>query len=124
MSQISLYLDEDTQEQSLILALRNSGIDVLTTSEANNISCTDEEQLIWATEKGRVIYSCNRRDFSQLHSMFLAQERNHVGIILVQQQRYSVGEQLRGIQRLIATKSAEEMINQLVFVGAYIRTEE
>ncbi len=47
MSQIRLYLDEDIQEQSLVLALRNSDIDVITTLEANRLSCPDEEQLIW-----------------------------------------------------------------------------
>ena len=29
MSKIRLYLDEDIQEQALILALRNSGVDVI-----------------------------------------------------------------------------------------------
>ena len=46
MSKIRLYLDEDIQEQALILALRNSGVDVITTSEANRLSFSDEEQLI------------------------------------------------------------------------------
>lgn len=123
MTQIRLYLDEDIQKQALILALRNSGIDVLTTSEANRVSYLDEEQLIWATEQGRVIYSFNRRDFSSLHSQFLAEDRNHAGIILAQQQRYSVGEQMRVIMNLMATKSAEEMINNLEYLGAYIRDE-
>lgn len=57
MSQIRLYLDEDILERSFVKALRNAGIDVATTAEANNLSCTDEEQLIWATAQGRVIYT-------------------------------------------------------------------
>ncbi|WP_255552833.1 hypothetical protein [[Phormidium] sp. ETS-05] len=36
-------------------------------------------------------------------------------------QSYSVGSQLRGILRLMAVKSAEDMINQLEFLGSYIR---
>ena len=36
MSQIRLYLDEDILERSLVKALRNAGIDVATTAEANN----------------------------------------------------------------------------------------
>jgi Domain of unknown function (DUF5615) len=123
VSQIRLYLDEDIQEQALILARRNSGVDVITTSEANRLSFLDEEQLIWATEQGRVVYSFNRRDFSRLHSIFMAEERSHTGIILAQQQRYSVGAQLRGILNLIAAKSAEEMIDQLEYIGTYIRDE-
>ena len=90
MSKIRLYLDEDIQEQALILALRNSGVDVITTSEANRLSFSDEEQLIWATEQGRVVYSFNKRDFSRLHNICIAQEKSHNGIILAQQQRYSV----------------------------------
>lgn len=123
MSQIRLYLDEDIQEQALISALRTAEVDVITTSEANRLSYADEEQLIWSTEQGRVIYSCNVADFCRLHTTFMAQERIHAGIILGTQQRYSIGEQLRGILNLIATKSAEEMINQLEFLGAYIRSE-
>ncbi|HEY9693215.1 MAG TPA: hypothetical protein V6D15_13470 [Oculatellaceae cyanobacterium] len=46
MSQICLYLDEDISRRALLQALRSAGIDVVTTSEANNLSCTDEEQLI------------------------------------------------------------------------------
>ncbi|MEG3925566.1 DUF5615 family PIN-like protein [Microcoleus sp. D3_18a_C4] len=123
MSKIRLYLDEDIQEQALILALRNSGVDVITTSEANRLSFSDEEQLTWATEQGRVVYSFNRRDFSRLHNICIAEERSHAGIILAQQQRYSVGAQLRGLLNLIAAKSAEEMIDQLEYLGTYIRDE-
>ncbi|MEC4984743.1 MAG: hypothetical protein SAJ37_11960 [Oscillatoria sp. PMC 1068.18] len=50
MSQIRLYLDEDMIKKALIKALRDSEIDILTTSEANKLSCTDEEQLTWSTQ--------------------------------------------------------------------------
>ena len=33
----------------------------------------------------------------------------------------SFGEQLRGLLKLMTEKSAEDMINQLVFLSAYIR---
>jgi hypothetical protein len=123
MSQIRLYLDEDAMRLALAQALRNAGVDVVTTSDANNLSLPDREQLIWATEQNRVIYSFNIGDFSRLHSTFLEQNMVHAGIVLAARQSYSIGEQLRGILRLINTKSAEEMINQLVFLGPYIRAE-
>jgi hypothetical protein len=47
----------------------------------------------------------------------------HTGIILAERQSYSIGEQLRGLLRLMETKSAEEMRNQLLFLGTYIRAE-
>ncbi|MEH2173073.1 DUF5615 family PIN-like protein [Nostoc sp.] len=121
MSQIRLYLDEDSVEKSLIKAFCNANLDVVTVADVSRQSYSDDEQLIWATEQGRVIYSYNRRDFCCLHNEFLATGRNHAGIILLQQQRYSVGQQLQGLLKLVATRSAEEMVNQLVFLSAYIR---
>ena len=46
MSQIRLYLDEDAQRQALAKGLRNAGVDVITTSEANNLTRDDDQQLI------------------------------------------------------------------------------
>lgn len=40
---------------ALVIALRNSGVDVVTAREANTLGFADEEQLIWATEQGRVL---------------------------------------------------------------------
>jgi hypothetical protein len=120
VTKIRLYLDEDSIKNSLVVTLRNAGVDVVTASEANKLSCTDEEQLIWATKGDRVIYSFNTADFCRLHVLYMAQERNHAGIVL-SKQRYSVGEQLRGILSLIDAISAEEMRNQQIFLGTYIR---
>ena len=123
MSLIRLYLDEDTSNLALVSALRASDIDVITTLEANKLGCSDEEQLIWATEQNRVIYSFNQGDFSRLHSQFLANERSHAGILLGQQQRYSIGQQVRALIALIADRSAEAMFNQLVFLSAYLSND-
>ncbi|MBW4560803.1 MAG: DUF5615 family PIN-like protein [Mojavia pulchra JT2-VF2] len=120
MSQICLYLDEDSVEKSLITAFRNAGLDIVTVADVNRQSYPDEEQLIWATEQGRALYSYNRRDFYLLHTEFLTAQRNHAGIVLLQQQRYSVGQQLQGLLKLVTTRSAEDMVNQLVFLSAYI----
>jgi hypothetical protein len=120
VTKIRLYLDEDSIKNSLVVALRNAGVDVITAAEANKLSCTDEEQLIWATRDDRVIYSFNTADFCRLHVIYMADGRNHAGVVL-SKQRYSVGEQLRGILSLINAISAENMRNQQVFLGTYIR---
>jgi hypothetical protein len=72
VSQIRFYLDEDSVEKSLIAAFRNAGLDVVTVTDVDRLSYSNEDQLIWATEQGRVIYSYNRRDFCCLHSEVLA----------------------------------------------------
>ncbi len=120
MSQIRLYMDEDSGDTALVLALENWGVDVITTLGVNRLSFSDEEQLIWAKSQGRVLYSSNIRDFYSLHTAFLTQEQPHSGRILVQQQRYSIGELMRGILRLVAAKSAEEMENQVEFISTWI----
>jgi len=122
VTKIRLYLDEDSIKNSLVVALRNVGVDVITAADANKLSCTDEEQLIWATEDNRVIYSFNVGDFCRLHILYMVEGRSHGGIIL-SKQRYSVGDQLRGILGLIDAVSAEDMGNQQVFLGNYIRGE-
>ena len=121
MNQICLYLDEDALQDTLVRALQSSCVNVMTAADADRLGVSDEEQLIWAAQQGRVIYSFNMGDFHQLHSIFLVEGREHSGIILAPQQRYSIGEQLRGLLKLMTEKSAEDMINQLVFLSAYIR---
>jgi hypothetical protein len=88
----------------------------VTTSEAEN----HPEQLIWATNHNRVIYTFNVQDYCRLHKVYMSEGKQHFGIIVVPRQSYSVGEQLRGLQKLISFLSLEEMKNQLIFLGAYI----
>lgn len=123
MSKIRLYLDEDMMRRALKQALRNAGVDVVITSEADNLRRTDEEQLIWSTSEQRVIYTFNVRDFRRIHAEFLEQGRLHAGIVVAAYQNYSIGEQVRGLLNLIETTSAEEMQNQLVYIGTYIRND-
>jgi hypothetical protein len=116
---IRIYVDEDAQDRDLVRSLLARGVDVITAADAGMIERSDLEQLDHATGCGRVLYSYNVSDFYCLHSDFLARNKSHGGIILAQQQRYSVGEQMRRILRLIATKSAEEMLNHVEFLSVW-----
>ena len=78
---------------------------------------SDKEQLIWSTGHGRVLFSCNARDFYKLHTSIVELGDSHGGIVLGPQQRYSIGEQLRRLLKLIAAKSSEEMRNRLEFLS-------
>ena len=121
MSRICLYLDEDTIKSALVKALRNADLDVITVADAGMLGHSDEEQLIWATEYKRVIYSFNIGDFCRLHRDYMVKEKTHTGIILAPQQQYSIGQQLTGLLKLVAALSAEEMIDQLVFLNSYLK---
>ena len=116
---IALYVDEDSQDSSLVRALRSRGVDVIAASEAGINGRLDDEQLQWSTTHARVLYGCNTRDFYKLHTSLLTVGESHGGIILAPQQQYSIGEQLRRLLKLIAAKSSEEMRNQVEFLSKW-----
>jgi hypothetical protein len=92
----------------------------VTVAYFNILVYTFQQKLIWATEQKRLIYSFNIGDFCRLHRDFMAENKSHTGIILASQQQYSVGQQLRGLLKLAAEKSAQDMVNELVFLSAYV----
>jgi Domain of unknown function (DUF5615) len=71
MSQIRLYLDEDSEDLALVKALEERQVDVITTIASARLRRPDEDQLRWATTQNRVIYTCNVQDFYQLHTQFV-----------------------------------------------------
>jgi predicted nuclease of predicted toxin-antitoxin system len=59
MSQVRLFIDEDAAERVVVDALRNKGIDILTVFEAGMDRQDDHEQLLYAANDGRVLYTLN-----------------------------------------------------------------
>lgn len=105
--------------RSLMRALRARGVDVITALDAEMIERKDVEHLNYATGQGRVLCSFNVGDFCRLHNDCVAQGKSHAGIILMRQQYYSVGEQMRRLLNLMASKSADEMKNWVEFLSAW-----
>ena len=116
---IRLYFDEDSMRQALVTALRARGIDVETALEADMIERPDAEHLAFATREGRVLFSFNVGDFYRLHTDLVRRTESHAGLVLAQQQTYSVGEQLRRLLNLVASLSAEDMRNRVEFLGVW-----
>jgi hypothetical protein len=103
--------------RALARALRARNVDVTTALEQDMIERSDWAHLDYATAQGRVLYSFNVGDFYRLHAEYLTQGKSHAGIIVSPQQSYSIGEQMRRLLRLAATKSAEQMCNNIEFLG-------
>jgi hypothetical protein len=78
---------------------------------------SDDEQLAFAAEHGCVLYTFNVSDFYRLHAVWASGGREHAGMILAPQQRFSVGEQLRRILRLRADTNTVRMRNQVELLG-------
>ena len=102
-------------DTDLVVALPARGVTVITALDAGLTEKPDEQQLAFATERGCVLYTFNASDFYRLHTQWVNAGREHAGMILAPQQRFSVGEQLRRIPRLRATVSVGCMRNQVEF---------
>ncbi len=107
---IRLYIDEDVHA-SLALALRQHGYDVLSAREAGWRGLSDANQLTYAVEQNRTLFSFNATDYIKLHLTYLAQNQNHAGIIVAKQ--IPIGETLRRLLILLDQVSADEIRNQL-----------
>jgi len=104
-------------DRGLVAALRRQDVDVVTVQEANTRGRTDASQLAFATAAGRALYSANVPDFARLHHQLLARGEHHGGIILLTDQSWSVGEQLRGLMAILTARSAEEVADKLEFLS-------
>lgn len=112
-----LYFDEDSLTGGVIAGLRRQNCDVLTATEASMGRQDDEDHLVFATSQGRAVVSANVPDFARLHNDYLQSQKDHCGIILIHQQRYSIGEQIRRLIALMTALSAEDMKNRLEFLS-------
>ena len=92
---MKLHLDEDADAHALLSALRQRGLDVSSSRELALLQCSDEEQLAWASEQGRTIYTYNASDFCRLHSEFLEHGRHHAASSLATNKCYQL-ERWRG----------------------------
>ena len=79
----------------------------------------DEYQLSFAVSQGRALYSFNVCDYYAIHTGWLQRGRGHGGIILAQQRRFSAGEQIRRLLRLVGSLPAENMLNRIEFLGRW-----
>jgi hypothetical protein len=117
LNPIETYIDEDAMDCDLVAALRSRGVVVITPMDSGLIGKTDEEQLAFATSHDCVLYTFNICDFYRLHEQWLNAGREHAGLILAQQQRFSVGEQLHRILRLRASRTMVGMRNRVEFLS-------
>jgi hypothetical protein len=111
-----LYFDEDASRGALVRALRARDVDLLTAYECQRAGIPDEEQLAYASEIGRSIYTYNVGDFLRLHREWVQIGRRHAGIILCQQDRWGIGEQVRRLAALVSALTVDEMMNRAEFL--------
>jgi hypothetical protein len=81
LGSLRLYLDEDV-DVLLGDLLTAHGFDCLTTAAAGHLGWTDEAQLEWSAQEGRVLITHNRVDFEELAVNWWGTQKDHAGIVL------------------------------------------
>ncbi|MBW4689504.1 MAG: DUF5615 family PIN-like protein [Komarekiella atlantica HA4396-MV6] len=100
---IQFHLDENI-DLDIALALRRQGIDVTTTPEMELLGQTDEIQLAFACEQGRVIVT-HDTDFLRLAS----ENTDHWGVAFCKKNLSSLGEIIRSLVLIYEALSPNEM---------------
>lgn len=114
--QPALHLDADTSSKALHQALTVRGYDVTRTpNEWMPRDADDMAQLLGATAHGRIIFTYNIRDFTELDQTYTA----HGGIVLATQRSWRLPTLIRALERLLVETTAEEWIGQLRWLNQW-----
>lgn len=70
MSKPAFFMDEDVQA-AVAVGLRKAGLEAISTLEAGRRGESDESQLAFAADAGRVLVSFNVAHFATLHADWL-----------------------------------------------------
>lgn len=107
---IQFHLDENVNG-AIANGLRLRGIDVTTSKDAELIGASDEGQIAFAHESGRVLVT-HDDDLLRLS----AEGVEHAGIAYCHPRKNSIGQNILSLMRLWRTTDAEDMWNQVVFL--------
>jgi predicted nuclease of predicted toxin-antitoxin system len=96
------YLTDEDITDVVAIGLRSRGVDAISVHEIgrSNQGIPDDEQLLYATEQGRVIVTYNRDDFQIIDARWREEERQHAGILWCMEAiilRRAIGELIRAL---------------------------
>ena len=111
-----LYLNENLSPR-LAAELRRYGFDLTSSQEAEMLSASDSEQLAYAVSEQRAILTFNIGDFAELHDEYVAEGKEHWGIIL--SSREPIRVLLHRQLRLLNSVSAEELKKQIRWLNEF-----
>ncbi|MCC7366319.1 MAG: DUF5615 family PIN-like protein [Dehalococcoidia bacterium] len=112
-----LYFDENFALGALITAIVQAGVDCVRAVDCDTEEWPDEAQLGFAAERGLVVVTADRADFLRIHSRWIGSGRSHAGIIIITQGRYSIGELIRRMLRLLDAVPAKEFADRVEFLS-------
>ena len=110
---IKLFLDEDVHS-GLAHALRKRGYDVIHAQELDRKGRSDSDQLLFAVEQKRCLFTFNVKDFVILHNRHIKAQKGHWGIIVSKQIPFR--ETMSRLLNLLQRYPKEEMKDRLEFL--------
>lgn len=113
---IRLYLDEDVHKR-VASALRLRHFDVVSAHEIGRRAISDEDQLEYAAQEGRALFTYNAADYLRLHLDWLQRGKEHHGIVVSDQ--IAIGETVRRLLNLLNRVTADEMRNEIRWLQAF-----
>jgi len=113
MAVIRLLIDEDVRPL-LAETLRQRGFEAQHVSELQRGGLSDAEQLAFAVDQRRAIFTHNIRDFVLLDREYRAKRRAHHGILVSDQLPFR--ELLRRTMRCLSRKSEADVLNQIIWL--------
>lgn len=121
MPNIKLLIDEDVSKgPKLAAALRRRGFDAVAVQEVGRMNVPDEELLNYAALEGRVLLSCNIKDFVRIAVDWYGSGKEHAGIVVSEQfSGNQFGEILRRVLSLLNSVDAEEIRNTVRFLQEF-----
>ena len=111
-----LHLDEDTSDKRLHQALLQNGHDVTRTpNEWAPKGFSDVQQLLSATEKGRVICTFNVQGFIKIAPLY----PQHAGILLITRRKWTLTTLIYALDRVLIETTSTEWIGQVRWLSQW-----
>ena len=111
-----LHLNEHLSPR-LASQLRRYGFDVTSSQETDLLSDDDSAQLAHSASQQRAILTFNAADFVTLHEQYMADGKEHWGIVLSTEEPIRV--LLRRLLKLLNALSAEDLKNQIRWLNDF-----
>ena len=115
---IALYTDADVGLE-LAKQLRARGYDAVSALELGRYRPSDQEQWDYAISERRTILTFNIKHFKPLFEAYWNVGKGHYGVIVSDQIEF--GELLRRVLKLLDTVAADEMINNIKYLGEFAK---
>ena len=113
---VRLYVDADITPK-LARALRWRGYDAIAAHEIGNAEASDAEHMAFAAAQGRVLLTCNARDFTPMFEDYWHAGKEHSGVVVSEQ--LELGEMLRRVLAFLDAVTTDEMRNNWKNLAEY-----